>query len=235
MKMDKFYFIKDLWNCRFNMQKWCNNRFNDPDRTVVDNAYTRYVETKDGFKWVPCQLEPVMRVYREYQFEDIKPDDVVLDLGAHIGSFTIRAAAVCKHVFAVEPLFNEELQRNIELNGLKKKVTVCPFGLGDGRPIDIEFFGKKKGMVRTHTLRVIRDMIKKKYGEDITFLKIDVEGAEWLIYPEDLKGIRRIELEAHTGRNTSFRENKELIDYIYEHYSVVKNPDPTGRWVYRAS
>jgi FkbM family methyltransferase len=227
--MDKLYFIKDLWNCRFDMQKWCNNRFNDPDRTVVDNAYTRYVETKDGFKWVPCQLEPVMRIYQEYQFLDIKEDDVVLDLGAHIGAFALRAAQVCKHVFAVEPLFNEELERNIELNGLQDKVTVCPFGVGDGRPIDIEFFGKKKEMVRTHTLGTFRELIKKKHGMDVTFLKIDVEGAEWLIYPEDLNGIRRIEFEAHPGRNSLYPVNEKLVEYIKKNYTVNQNPDPTGR------
>ena len=226
--MDKLYFIKDLWNCRFNMQKWCNNRFNDPDRTVVDNAFTRYVVTKDGFKWCPCQLEPVQRVYLEYNFMDVKEDDVVLDLGAHIGAFALRVAKHCKHVYAVEPLFNQELQFNAEINQLQDKITVLPFALGDGRAIDIEFFGKERDQVPTYTLRGIRNMIEEEYG-DITFLKIDIEGAEWLINPDDLKGIRRIEFEAHTGRNSLYPVNQKLIDYIVKKYDVITTHDPTGR------
>lgn len=225
--MDKLYFIKDLWNCRFNMQKWCNNRFNDPDRTVVDNAYTRFVETKDGFRWVPCQLDPVMRVYQEYRFSDIKPDDIVLDLGAHIGSFALRAAKVCKHVFAVEPLFNEELECNVGLNGLQDKITILPIGIGDGDLTTIEFFGKWKE-VETYSLKQIREMVEDKYGP-VTFLKMDIEGAEWLINPDDLKGIHHIEFEAHTGRNTTFPENPKLIEYIYKNYLVAKTFDTTER------
>ena len=225
--MDKLYFIKDLWNCRFNMQKWCNNRFNDPDRTVVDNAYVRYVETKDGFKWVPCQLEPTTRVFLEYGFLDVKADDVVLDLGAHIGAFALRVAPLCKHVFAVEPLFNEELERNVELNGLKDKVTILPIGLGDGEITDIEFFGKGKE-VETYSLKRIREMVEDKYGP-VTFLKIDIEGAEWLIDPDDLKGIRRIEFEVHTGSNSLYPVNDKLVQYINKNYTVTQNPDPAGR------
>lgn len=225
--MDKLYFIKDLWNCRFNMQKWCNNRFNDPDRTIVDNSFTRYVETKDGFKWVPCQLEPVSRIYQEYQFGDIKPDDVVLDLGAHIGAFTLRAAQVCKHVFAVEPVFDEELERNVVLNGLQDKVTILKKCIGTNNFEKIEFFGRD-AIVTAHSLKEIREMIEPDYGP-VTFLKIDIEGAEWLINPDDLKGIRRIEFEVHTGNNSAFPENDTLVEYIYKNYPVTENLDPSGR------
>jgi len=55
----------------------------------------------------------------------IKSSDVVLDCGAHIGLFTLKAANVCSHVVSVEPSSGNFylLQRNIILNGLRKKVT----------------------------------------------------------------------------------------------------------------
>jgi len=49
---------------------------------------------------------------------------VVLDLGANVGCFTLRAAQKAKHVYAVEPLYTDELVSNIALNEIPDKVSV---------------------------------------------------------------------------------------------------------------
>ena len=81
----------------------------------------------DGLKWFKhdrgiCPREK--NVLRTIQSLTNK-NSVFVDVGAHIGFYTIRLALKCKHVHAVEP--NPEsayiLRRNIELNNIKN-VTV---------------------------------------------------------------------------------------------------------------
>jgi len=44
----------------------------------------------------------------------------------------------------------------------------------------------------------------------VDFLKMDCEGAEWFIEPEELKGIRRIEAEVHLDR----KKRKTADDFV---------------------
>jgi hypothetical protein len=56
-------------------------------------------------------------------------------------------------------------------------------------------------------------------------LKCDCEGGEWLIQPEELAGIRRIEMELHTPPISGL-PNPVLLDYICQHYdfSIDRKP-----------
>jgi len=54
--------------------------------------------------------------------EDIREDDHILDIGANIGAFCIRAAKKSSHVSAVEPFTTDILNTNITLNGVDIKV-----------------------------------------------------------------------------------------------------------------
>lgn len=59
-----------------------------------------------------------------YESLSIKPTDIVLDCGAHIGLFALKVADLCSCVVAVEPTSTNFslLERNIMLNGLKRKI-----------------------------------------------------------------------------------------------------------------
>ena len=56
-------------------------------------------------------------------------------------------------------------------------------------------------------------------------MKCDCEGAEWLIDPEDLAGIRRIEMELHLPP-ISGPPDMALLDYLDRHYeySIERKP-----------
>ncbi len=146
---------------------------------------------------------------REYWFGDIRPEDRVLDIGANVGAFSIRAARYSPHVVAVEPVAAEVLRENLRLN--RAKVTVIEGALGDGNPGEIDWDGTRV-RVQTYTLA---NLIRMAGGCD--FLKCDCEGAEWQIRPEDLSGIRRIEMELHLPP-ISGPPNKALLEYISRHY-----------------
>jgi hypothetical protein len=145
----------------------------------------------------------------EYRFDDIGPEDVVVDIGANVGAFCIRAARRSCSVTAVEPVTAALLTSNIRANGVS--VKVIQGALGDGKPAEI-CWDERRAFTPTYTLRMIRDM-----AGGCDFLKCDCEGAEWLIHPPDLKNIRRIEMELHQPP-IGGRPNPALLDYIGDHY-----------------
>ena len=144
-----------------------------------------------------------------YRFDDIRKEDSVIDIGANVGAFCIRAARFSDKILAVEPVCWEVLEENIRLN--RVPVTVVRGALGDGNPAEISWDDVRVS-VPTHTLGQI---IRMAGGCD--FLKCDCEGAEWLIRPEDLDGIRRIEMELHIPP-IGGPPNPALLEYISSHY-----------------
>lgn len=145
----------------------------------------------------------------EYRFDDIRKEDIVIDIGANVGAFCIRAARFSDKILAVEPVCWEMLEENIRLN--RVPVSVVRGALGDGNPAEISW-DEARVSVPTYTLG---RLIGIAGGCD--FLKCDCEGAEWRIRPEDLEGIRRIEMELHIPP-IGGRPNPQLLEYLGNHY-----------------
>jgi FkbM family methyltransferase len=153
----------------------------------------------------------------EYRFHDIKPGDRVLDIGANVGGFCIRAARMGGRVTAVEPVATTPLLENIRAN--RVSVQVIMGALGDGKPAEI-CWDDCRIVSPTYSLK---DLIRMGGGCD--FLKCDCEGAEWLINPGELENVRRIEMEIHTPP-ISGPVNPALLDYIsrYYHFEIERKP-----------
>jgi hypothetical protein len=145
----------------------------------------------------------------EYRFDDLCPTDRVIDIGANVGAFCIRASRYSNHVVAVEPLTATILRENIRLNDVV--VQVIEGALGDGKPKTI-WWDDTKVFTRTYPLHNIIEM-----AGGCDFLKCDCEGAEWSIKPEDLEGVFRIEMELHLPPISGF-PSAALLDYISRHY-----------------
>jgi FkbM family methyltransferase len=220
--MDVIYILKDLLACKGDIQMWINHRYKDDDMVMVRRSVIKYVETTEKLKFTLEGVAELGDMMDEYKFDDITSDDVVLDLGANVGGFSIRAAMKAKHVYAVEPLFYRELKENIALNGMQDKITVltCAIGVVGDRGNSIELsYRDHHERVTTHTLSAIRNVI----GVPITFLKIDIEGAEWTINPKEFDGIPKIEFEVHYGNNTCMPVNQKVLDYIKENWITEEN------------
>jgi FkbM family methyltransferase len=145
----------------------------------------------------------------EYRFDDMRQDDRVIDIGANVGAFCIRASRCSQHIVAVEPVTASLLRQNIQLNGVP--VRVIEGALGDGNPKKVSW-DDCEVISPTYPLRKIIEM-----AGGCDFLKCDCEGAEWQIVPEDLNGIRRIEMELHIPP-IGGPLNPALLDYIGRHY-----------------
>ena len=153
----------------------------------------------------------------EYRFDDIRHNDRILDIGANVGGFCIRAARMGGHVTAVEPVTTPLLLENIRANNVD--VQVIAGGLGDGKPTEI-CWDDCRVVSPTYPLR---DLILMGGGCD--FLKCDCEGAEWLINPCELQNVRRIEMEIHLPP-ISGPPDPALLDYISRFYDFEIDRKP---------
>jgi FkbM family methyltransferase len=146
----------------------------------------------------------------EYRFDDIHPSDRVIDIGANVGAFCIRASRFSPHIVAVEPVTASLLRENILRNGVP--VRVLEGALGSGGPGQVSW--DDYGVISpTYPLGSIIEM-----AGGCDFLKCDCEGAEWCILPEELAGVRRIEMELHIPPIGGL-PNPALLDYIGRYYT----------------
>lgn len=96
------------------------------------------------FRREDAPLARILHLNRDYEpatrrvVEALRPGSVFVDLGAHIGYFTMiaaRAVSPSGRVFSFEPMAGTRavLERNVESNGLAAVVTVVPLGSSDRR------------------------------------------------------------------------------------------------------
>lgn len=161
----------------------------------------------------------------------IKKDDMVVDLGANIGAFTIFAAKIALNgkVFAFEPERSnyQQLVKNIDLNKLKnsfpyklgvahKKCTLPLFLSNEnkGAASIYESHSEKKEKINC---MILEEIFKLCNIENIDILKMDIEGAEYDVLfstPKHIfKRINCIVLEFHDFLNLK-HNYKELISFL---------------------
>lgn len=170
----------------------------------------------------------------EYMKQNIKSGDVVVDVGANVGYFTLIMAKLVGPngtVYAFEP--NEELcailRWNVLSNGYRDRVNIFPYAVTD-------FIGKAKFFLnlghgqsslqpRKGTTSIVEAQTTTldailPFGNDIRLVKIDVEGGEVGVLrgmPKTMKRLPSMEiifefLPSHTG--FSWLELEELLaDY----------------------
>lgn len=182
-----------------------------PEITLWPCEEIAYVETETGLKYYCPRISNfaafIRQLYRSQVFDPlphnkIGPNDVVVDVGSHIGRFSIYAASKTKNrVFAFEPLPQvfEFLQANIRLNqfnnivAIRKAVDVRKgkrlMYIGRQEDPEMAYFGDKNlggrklrfsFMAETITLEKV---LAEEGIETIDFLKINAEGAEGELIP----------------------------------------------------
>jgi len=172
---------------------------------------------------------------------DIAPKDIVVDIGAHIGAFSVYAAkkAIKGRVYAFEAYKKnyDLLVQNIALN---KLININLFNVAISDKVGAEkFFIEEKNVggsslykklyskhsVDVPTLSLKEFFIKNKIKK-IDFLKMDVEGAEYKIIlnspPEILRKINKIVMEFHENISTghNYRELKDYLERAGFHVEV---------------
>ena len=139
-----------------------------------------------------------------------KPGDVVLDVGAAFGSYTITAALQGATVYAFEPhLFCRSiLELNIDVNPKLCPIHVISFGLHEKSgwfDPDRNIFSDTQ--VNSACLKVISlDEMEGSVNERIDMIKLDVEGCELSVLHGAEKTIRkhlpRLLIEEHLFKSS---------------------------------
>ena len=208
------------------VRKYTNLLYYDPEWVNVKLSNYDVVEVDGCRFYVTDQINAVQRVNGNDWFDRVRPTDTVVDIGANIGAMTIPFAKVAKRVYAVEPLFFEDLERNIKLNGLNNTI-VFHAGIGKGEFKEISF-SSRKAVIHTITFKELVAIV----GGHIDFLKMDGEGCEWEIEPPELKGIRELRIEFHISRDNTRedrRKYQEYMDWIKsEGYEIFATDEDTG-------
>ena len=186
--------------------------------------------------------EVIEEFYSYDGYEDITLSDhtTVIDIGAHIGLFTIRAAEAGSTVYAFEPSPHsyECLLRNIELYEVSDRVVsqntavTSEIGTVEIALSDTESLYDSTEIAISGTKRIVpsttlSEIASKNRFEGTTLLKMDCEGAEFEIIRssnvEDFEDIDVIFLEYHAESGNPVEIEKELESMGY---SVSIRPDP---------
>ena len=180
------------------------NKLRENNLVLPKNIF-RTAGTDNATFYIDENVVEISRSINEYDTKDIRPSDIVLDIGANIGGFSLNIYKKVHSVYAVEPLFIYTLNRNIQLNNVKN-IYVIPCALGSGE-IDITYNGLSRKVIGLS----LGD-ITKLCGNHIDFLKCDCEGAEWCITLPEIMNIRRIEAEIHNfdGKH-NFKDFENLL------------------------
>ena len=152
-----------------------------------------------------------------------KKSNILIDIGAHIGFYSILTSEYFKQVYSFEPNFRnyQKLLKNIKQNKLERKIRTFNYGLGEkqqkikgisaskGELIQTSGFSISKNNKTGEDVLIIKgDDTIKLVNKDIT-IKIDVEGYEYNV----LKG-----LEATLNNNNCFIQieiwDKNLQDVL---------------------
>lgn len=130
---------------------------------------------------------------RRFCFEYLKPGMTFIDIGAHVGLYSVPAArrvGPAGRVLAFEPddINRAMLQQNIQRNGVEGvEVFSCgicdrdgrlPFHRSEFNSGDHQLFHEGRGR-RSHEIEVARlDSVLQRTGGPVHLVKMDVQGAE---------------------------------------------------------
>lgn len=144
-------------------------------------------------------------VENEYKLTALQPDDLVVDIGAHIGAFSWLAHFYGSRnikAFEIDPWHIEGAQANLE--GLPVEIFHAAVVRGDGKRLPEYRYTRGAWTASESGEEVVPsvslDEIIDRFGP-ITFLKIDCEGDEWsILYTcKQLHKIAHIAGEWHSG------------------------------------
>ena len=173
----------------------------------------------------------------------LRRDDVFLDIGANVGTYSVLASGVCKattHAFEPDPSALVALRRNVEINNLQDLVTVHSEALGaSDREVGFTIGLDTANRIATsgddgHYRLVQQKQLDSTVGNcGPSFAKLDVEGYE----EEVLRGgqallaetsFRAIELETVTPGAQGILSNLRFKRAFYDPFTRRLSTEPVG-------
>jgi FkbM family methyltransferase len=158
-----------------------------PIRFIDVNGLKYYARFQDLWRFI----KPFEPLTHEFLIKNAKESDVFLDIGAHVGIYSIRLAPKVSKVIALEPEPKNYsfLYKNILVNNLSNKVIPLPIAASDkdgyadlcikassgAHTLEDSLNCKRKTKIITLTIDTLLRILKI---EKVNMIKIDVEGHE---------------------------------------------------------
>jgi FkbM family methyltransferase len=220
---------------------------NDPDEPPVESEYgTKFVAGRNSTvitRWLRFRraFEPVLS---EFILQHVQEGDVCVDAGANIGYFTLlfaKRVAPSGKVIAIEaaPGIARRLRANVELNGAGDIVDVVEAACAPQKG-ETTFYlhPRRDGMSRLSPpakgihrrlmgtwkpVTVTADTLTSIVGADaerVSFIKVDIEGAEMVIAPQIAAGFSHpklvVALEVWAPIEATLKPFQERGFYVYD-------------------
>lgn len=152
-----------------------------------------------------CAKEPEMCAWIT---ANVQRGDVLYDVGANVGSYSLIAASLGANVYAFEPVPTNfrSLARNVDLNRLGSKITVLPIALSDDVGLlrirsdaeNVSGTNARRDVFGDAAVMMPMDALGSLGIARPTLIKVDVEGMELLVLAggeECIKGVRSAMIE----------------------------------------
>ena len=166
---------------------------------------------------------------------EINENDVVVDLGANAGVFTILAALCGSKVIAVEAQsgFKMVLEKNVNNNGCREKVNFVSGIVGANSGVFSDPFKRKSASHYIDKTPEISfpEIITRFNLNKIDFLKVDIEGSEFALFSDNnewLSLIDKIAMEVHPEFGCVKSLGALLIKKGFNVWYVNKNQQIVG-------
>ncbi len=181
----------------------------------------------------PDDLVTVLVVLGRKDYGDLHLTGVVVDVGAHLGTFTLYAlsqGARLVYAYEPDPVLYQYLIKNLSVNGLTGKVRPFEAAVVGSGPGQMAFLaeGNASGhiasssdadtgaiLVKTVTLA---DIVLANQIDYIDFLKLDCEGSEYGIIfdtPQEIwNRVGRVCLEYHYGNADKIKQRLSELGFI---------------------
>jgi FkbM family methyltransferase len=214
--VDTLRTLRDLesWSLRMTFARFVvERRLGLPYRGQLAPAETAPRVKRDGYWFEPrygTADREVLAPFHEVQtrrflrgrFARTRRRGVFVDVGAHCGSFSIPFESFFDRVLSIEPLPDNcgAIARNIELNGLPRKIHVFNVAAGaaegegtlfvNGDELSSLLSVRAPSNPMSVQVRPLDDLLREASvsAGDVRLLKVDVEGAELQV----LAGARRL-------------------------------------------
>jgi FkbM family methyltransferase len=165
------------------------------------------------------------------KFWNIKPKEVVLDVGAAFGSYTLTACALGGIVYPFEPRRDvyKALVENLKINGFLGK-TAFPLNvaLWDEEATISEKSYAPHSKVEEFFTATTMDKVVEELKIKVNWVKIDVDGAELNVIKGGTKTIAKFKpkmlIECHQFIRNFVPEVEGLLRSLYEGYRFVEEP-----------
>jgi len=160
-----------------------------------------------------------------YYLYEPKSDHVVIDVGAHMGFFTLKISRNVKKVVAVEPdpVNFKFLTFNMRLNKVDDRVVLCNLALGErGGQVFLDRSGYGFGRSKITTEKTdclvetrIMDSLVEEIGLDrVDLIKIDTEGNELQILKGAEKTLQKYKPDLLLAAYHFYQEHLILAEYL---------------------